>query len=154
MLWNRSVWYPCGFSAFIMLITVFIILSPDICGDGTIRPSLWVSFLLKNLQLAFFLNKAQVTLSYCILHISPIHTFVPFIVYIFRISEAQGVAGSTQIDLVNLREAWRTDDTVPCLPISYHAILRLCVSEGNWGEYFPVPCPGDLLMGLFQLELC
>lgn len=152
MPWNRSVWYPCGFSAFIMLITVFIILLLGICGDGAVRPPLWASFLLKSLQLAFFLNKAQVTLSYYILHILPL--FIPLIVYIFRISEAQGMAGSTWIELVSLREAWRTAGTVPCLPISHHTILRQHICEGNQEEHILVLCPGDLLMGLFQLEMC
>lgn len=130
-----------------MLITVFIILSLGICGDGTIRLPLWASFLLKNLQLAFLLNKAQVTLPYCILHIRPL--FVPLIVYVFRIPEAQGMAGSTQIGLVNVREGWRTAATVPCLPISHHTILRPHVLEGSWGGYIPVLCPGDLLKGFF-----
>lgn len=64
------------------------------------------------------------------------------------------MAGSAWTDLMSPREARRTSGPVPCVPISLHLIPRPHALESNGEEAMPVPCPGNLLMGLFQLKMC
>lgn len=115
-----------------MLITAFIILSLGICGDGSIRRPLWVFFLLKSLQLSFFLNKARATLFYFIWHI--LSLFVSLIVYIFGMSVVQSMAGSTQINS-SLCEVWWTTGTVLSPALGNHN-SETHILEANWKSIF------------------